>query len=140
MASPSGLERASTNLFGGFTVQEQIITTSLNELCHTTPDVEAVAIISTDGLLLASAMPEHLDGDRVSAMGAALLSLGERASVELERGELEQVIVKGKEGYVLLLAAGENNVLVVIAKKSAKLGLIVLEAKRSVERVLSALP
>ncbi|HRF93770.1 MAG TPA: roadblock/LC7 domain-containing protein, partial [Aggregatilineales bacterium] len=71
--------------------------------------------------------------DRVSAMSAAMLSLGERISSELGRGELEQVMVKGENGYVILTAVGEEAVLTVLARKDAKLGLIFLDINRSVE-------
>ena len=71
-----------------------------------------------------------MDEDRVGAMAAAMLSLGDRTAVELARGELEQVMIKGDNGYVLLIHAGPDAVLTVIARKEAKLGLVFLDAKR----------
>ncbi|MCP3962747.1 MAG: hypothetical protein GY719_33325, partial [bacterium] len=67
----------------------------LRNLVTNTPDVEGAAVVSTDGLTVASVLPAGTDEDRVSAMAAALLSLGERTASELERGELEQIYVKG---------------------------------------------
>jgi len=96
-------------------------------------DVEAAAIVSVDGLSMASSMPQGIEEDRVSAMSAAMISLGERISSELGRGELEQVYVKGENGYVILTAVGEEAVLTVMARKEAKLGLIFLDITRTVE-------
>ncbi|MEM6280988.1 MAG: roadblock/LC7 domain-containing protein, partial [Chloroflexota bacterium] len=77
--------------------------------------------------------PPNIEEDRVSAMSAAMISLGERISSELGRGALEQVYVKGESGYVILNAVGEEAVLTVMARKEAKLGLIFLDIGRTVE-------
>jgi len=101
------------------------------------PDVEGSAIVSVDGLSIASALRQEIEEDRVSAMSAAMLSLGERIASELGRGILEQVYIRGENGYVLLMAVGEEAVLTVMARKEAKLGLILLEMKRAVEDLVS---
>ena len=49
---------------------------ALDEFVRSSPDVEAAAVVSFDGLPMASALPEDLEEDRVGAMSAALLSLG----------------------------------------------------------------
>jgi len=104
----------------------------LRELQASSGDVEAAAIVSVDGLSMASALPAGIEEDRVSAMSAAMLSLGERIATELTRGELEQVNVKGENGYVILTSIGEEAVLTVLARKDAKLGLILLDVTRAV--------
>lgn len=103
----------------------------LKDLVTNTPDVEGAAMVSVDGLVIASVLPAGTDEDRVSAMAAALLSLGERTVGELQRGTLEQVYVKGAEGYIVLMQAGTETVLEVITGSGAKLGMVLLDAKRS---------
>jgi len=105
----------------------------LRELQTSTPDVEASAVVSVDGLTMASSMPAGIEEDRVSAMSAAMLSLGERIAGELGRGTLDQVYVKGEQGYVLLMAVGEEAVLTVLAREQAKLGLLFLDMRRAAE-------
>lgn len=105
----------------------------LRDLQASSPDVEGSAIVSVDGLSIASALHYEIEEDRVSAMSAAMLSLGERIASELGRGILEQVYIRGENGYVLLMAVGEEAVLTVMARKEAKLGLILLDMKRAVE-------
>ena len=104
----------------------------LRDLQASSGDVEAAAIVSVDGLSIASSLPAGVEEDRVSAMSAAMLSLGERISGELGRGALQQVYVKGENGYVILTAVGEEAVLTVLARKDAKLGLIFLDVTRTV--------
>lgn len=97
------------------------------------PDIEASAIVSVDGLIMASALQQGVEEDRVSAMSAAMLSLGERISSELGRGSLEQVYIKGNAGSIVLTSVGEEAVLTAMARHEAKLGLIFLEMRRAAE-------
>ncbi len=105
----------------------------LRELQASSPDIEASAVVSVDGLTIASALPQGVEEDRVSAMSAAMLSLGERIATELGRGALEQVYIKGIQGYVVLMSVGEEAVLTVLARERAKLGLIFLDMRRAAE-------
>jgi predicted regulator of Ras-like GTPase activity (Roadblock/LC7/MglB family) len=105
----------------------------LRELQTSSPDIEAAAIISVDGLPIASSLPQSVEEDRVSAMSAAMLSLGERIAGELKRGMLDEVYVRGERGYVILRAVGEEAVLTVLARQQAKLGLLFLDMRRAAE-------
>jgi predicted regulator of Ras-like GTPase activity (Roadblock/LC7/MglB family) len=107
----------------------------LKELQINTPDIEASAVVSVDGLIMASSLPAGVEEDRVSAMSAAMLSLGERIASELGRGILDQVYIRGEEGYVFLMSVGEDAVLTVLARKQAKLGLLFLDMKRTAEEL-----
>lgn len=107
----------------------------LNSLSATSADIEACAVISTDGLIMASNFPAGMDEDRMAAMAAALLAMGDRTSSELERGKLHQVFVKGDNGYVIIMAAGEDGVLAAMCNKATKLGLIFLDMQRAAEEL-----
>jgi predicted regulator of Ras-like GTPase activity (Roadblock/LC7/MglB family) len=105
----------------------------LREMQASSPDIEASAVVSVDGLSIASALPQEVEEDRVSAMSAAMLSLGERIANELGRGSLEQVYIKGENGFVVLMSVGEEAVLTALARQQAKLGLIFLDMRRATE-------
>jgi len=120
-------------------MRSDMLTSILTDLNGTSADIEATGIISTDGLMMASALPANLDEDRVGAMSAAMLSLGDRTAQELVRGTLEQVLIKGDKGYVLMTYAGEEAVLTVLAKPNAKLGLIFLDVKRAASSISEVL-
>jgi predicted regulator of Ras-like GTPase activity (Roadblock/LC7/MglB family) len=109
----------------------ELMVDRLRDLQASSPDVEASAVVSVDGLTMASALPSSVEEDRVSAMSAAMLSLGERISSELGRGTLDQVYIKGETGYVILMAVGEEAVLTVLAHQQAKLGLLFLDMRRA---------
>ena len=107
----------------------------LKDLQVSTPDIEASAVVSVDGLIMASSLPAGVEEDRVSAMSAAMLSLGERIATELRRGILDQVYIRGENGYVFLMSVGEEAVLTVLARQQAKLGLLFLDMKRTAQEL-----
>jgi predicted regulator of Ras-like GTPase activity (Roadblock/LC7/MglB family) len=111
----------------------------LTDLLRRAPQLEAAAVVSFDGLPMASALPEGMDEDRVAAMSAALLSLGERAADGLGRGGLQQVYVEGDDGTVFLVSADDEAVLVAVAARAAKAGLMLFEVKRAARDVAAAL-
>ena len=103
----------------------------LRDLRVTTPDIEASALVSVDGLIIASDLAADVEEDRVSAMSAAMLCLGGRIAGELWRGMLDQVYIRGDNGYVILMSVGEEAVLTALARKDAKLGLVFLDMRRA---------
>jgi len=111
---------------------EQLIE-RLRDLQASSGDIEASAVVSVDGLIMASSLPANIEEDRVSAMSAAMISLGERIAEELSRGQLDQVYIHGSQGYIVLMSVGQEAVLTTLAHSNAKLGLIFLDMKRAVE-------
>jgi predicted regulator of Ras-like GTPase activity (Roadblock/LC7/MglB family) len=111
----------------------ELMVDRLRDLQAATPEIEAAAVVSVDGLTMASSLPANVEEDRVSAMSAAMISLGERISGELGRGLLEQVHVKGDDGYVILMSVGEEAVLTTLVREGAKLGLIFLDMRRTAD-------
>jgi predicted regulator of Ras-like GTPase activity (Roadblock/LC7/MglB family) len=117
--------------------RSQLIVDLLRDMQVSSPDIEASAVVSADGLTIASALPQSVEEDRVAAMSAAMLSLGERIAAELGRGSLEQVYIKGANGYVVLMSVGSEAVLTALARENAKLGLLLLDMRRTVEALSS---
>lgn len=109
----------------------ELMVDRLRDLQAGTQDIEASAVVSVDGLIMASSLPTGVDEDRISAMSAAMLSLGDRIASELRRGQLNQVYIRGTEGIIVLMAIGTDAVLTVMARNTAKLGLIFLDMKRA---------
>ncbi len=103
----------------------------LRSLQAGTPDIEAAALISEDGLVIASVLPQQLEEIRIAGMSATLLSLGTRASAELGRGNLKQVIIRGDRGYIVMINASPGTLLLSLSTQDARLGLIFLEMERA---------
>jgi len=102
----------------------------LKKLLGAIPEIKAVAIVSAEGLPIASALPQGVDETKIAAMTAALLSLSEKAIIEMRKGDFDQLYIKGSEGYLLVMQAGPNAVLIVSTTKDVRLGLILLDLGR----------
>ncbi len=111
----------------------ELMVDRLRDMQVSSPDIEASAVVSVDGLPIASALPREVEEDRVSAMSAAMLSLGERIASELGRGSLSEVQIKGEKGFVILQSLGTEAVLTVLAREGAKMGLVLLDMRRAVD-------
>jgi len=107
----------------------------LQNFVTSTNDVQGAALVTPDGLTLAASIPAGMDEERVSAMSAAMLSLGERIGSELARGSVDRIFVEGDKGYGVLTSCGEDAVFLVLANQSAKQGLLMLEIKRALSEL-----
>lgn len=119
--------------------REARLAEALDKLMADSHDVQAAALVSLDGFTMASALPEGMHEDRVGAMSAAILGLGERASAELGRGGLSQVFIQGDNGYVILTAAGDRAVLTCLADTDAKLGLVLYDMRETADTIAKVL-
>jgi len=111
----------------------------LRSLRAVSPDIVGSAMVSTDGFIIASLLPSEVDEELVSGMAAALLGVGERIAGELMGGSMEQTYVRGKLGYVILNAVGNEALLIVLTTPDAKLGLVFLDIKRRVHELTKIL-
>ncbi|MEW5986183.1 MAG: roadblock/LC7 domain-containing protein [Chloroflexota bacterium] len=105
----------------------------LGQLQLSSAQVETSAVVSADGLIIASALPPQVDEDRLAAMSAAMLSLGDRMMTELSRGQLQQVYIRGSAGLIILMAVGPQAVLTVMAHPQAKIGLLLFDVSRAAD-------
>ncbi|MGI8500335.1 MAG: roadblock/LC7 domain-containing protein [Hassallia sp.] len=116
-------------------INTSMLQDELQNFVSGTSEVQGAALVSPDGLSLASVLPGGMDDERTAAMSASMLSLGERIGSELARGNVERIVVEGEKGYGVLVGCGSDAVLLVLANASVKQGLLFLEIKRAVARI-----
>jgi hypothetical protein len=107
----------------------------LNNFERNVPHVEATAIVSNDGLVIASRLPDQVEEDRVGAMGAAILSISTRSGEELDRGDILRVLIEGTNGYLLIRSIGEVAILVALVDKKVRLGMLFYECKQCITQL-----
>ena len=107
----------------------------INELRFRSIGIVDVAVVSLEGLPLVSLVLERIEETRFAAMTAAMVSLGERVSTELNKGLLKKIFVEGDHGYIISMQAGENAVLTVSATTDTKLGLLFLDMERASDKI-----
>lgn len=116
--------------------QEQI-SLILSELKSNVSDIRGAALVSSDGLTIASDMPADINMARTSAMSAALLGLGKKSTESLMLGDLKGIEIKANNAMYIILSAGNRAVLAIIANADCNLGLIHMETQIAVEKLIS---
>lgn len=101
-------------------------------------DIEGSLVISRDGLTMA-AHGMSFDIDSAGAVCTELYGRGSALANELQRGQVHEVLLKTEHGYVLVVPAGEDLYLALLARADANLGLLFLEIHRTAEAVAATL-
>ncbi len=91
-------------------------------------------VVSTEGLLIASALPQGVDETRIAAMTTSMHSLAKESVNEMNQGDFDHLYIKGSDGYLLVMQAGHNAILTV-STRDVRLGLILLDCKRTCEKI-----
>ncbi len=117
--------------------KRRVFKSSLEELLKDIMDnvegVKAAQLTADTGQPLASILPATTDDMRLAAMTAALCSLSERAIGEMGLGDFEQSYIQAKKGYLLILHAGEDQILTVSTTKDVKLAPILYKHYKNLE-------
>jgi len=100
----------------------------VSDLRRSIPELNGVMVASVDGLSVAHDLPEA-DAERMAAMAATALGLGKRISERTNLGEMQETVVRGANGYLVVYAAGEQAVLVLSGPFNSNLGLMRIEAR-----------
>ncbi len=119
--------------------RQQALVDRMHILQRSSPDITAAALISLDGLLITSILQPEMGEERISAMSASILSLGEQMTKETNRGKLEQVYIQGEEGHLVLMAVGEHAVLTAIVAVQAKMGILLLDMRHAADELTKIL-
>jgi hypothetical protein len=97
--------------------------------------IQGVAVVSTDGLPMASAVETKMGEAELAALASSMLSIGSTAMDNLKKGELDSIYVKCDKGYILLRYSGPLAVVLFITEENARLGPLLLELKRTATRL-----
>lgn len=108
----------------------------LRQLQGSEPNIQALAWVDRAGQVV-TALFEQGNQDRVGAMSASLLALSAAASREVSLGSLNQVILNGQNGTMLLTGAGKDHVLLIAADNRVNLGRLLLHAQSMSNRLAS---
>ncbi len=119
--------------------QKKILIKTIKNLFVSFPEIEACAVVSTDGITKAAVLGEGMDESRFGAMCASILGLAKTAAIETRRGDLRLVLIQGTDGVMLVVQIGAKGVLAVAAGPKASLGRVFHEARRTAEEVAAVL-
>ena len=109
----------------------------LEFLLETSSGLDALALVNMDGREIASALLQGVNRERMSAMALALFSLGQQIAAEFEKGRLEEVYIRGRHGFIILMPVNTQAMLLALAREGARPGLVILELRHIVVKLLT---
>ena len=110
----------------------------LKRLSETNQDIVGAAIVNNEGFMLAGKIPKNVDEDLVSAAFAALRSIAQRASQQIELGNVIQLIMLSENGGALI-HSGKKSSLILLMKPDANLGLILIDVMNIMREIKDVL-
>ena len=114
----------------------ELIKDALRQL-NTTPDVTSSAVLSVDGLPIMTSLAHGVNEDRLSAMVAAMISVGNRAAQEIFSGQQDHIIIHTDNGYLVMFEINKMALLAVLTSQNARLGMVLFEAKNAIKSINS---
>jgi predicted regulator of Ras-like GTPase activity (Roadblock/LC7/MglB family) len=107
----------------------------LKELRSDSNGVQAVVLISSDAMPLASDMPDGMEEELMSATASSLVTSGERVARELSRGNIDQVYLRGEQGDLVVVKVNDDALLACTVDHQAKMGMTLLEVNRCAQKL-----
>ncbi|NPD87363.1 MAG: roadblock/LC7 domain-containing protein [Asgard group archaeon] len=101
-------------------------------------DLEALAVVNAEGIKVAFFSEKGTDPDLLSAVSSAILSTGKMVTGNLVHGDLEQVLIRGEEGFTILASAGEY-ILIGASRDLHNVGLAMQVIKKYVPETVDVL-
>jgi predicted regulator of Ras-like GTPase activity (Roadblock/LC7/MglB family) len=115
--------------------QIQVVLAGLNA---SVPEIKGSLLASLDGMPIAYALKVGtVDPARIAAMTATALGIGKRTSESLGAGTLQEVHLAGSEGRIFVYTVAGRAALTVVAPMDTNVGLIGLEARDMVNKLLA---
>ncbi|MHA1998934.1 MAG: roadblock/LC7 domain-containing protein [Promethearchaeota archaeon] len=116
-------------------MSDSILTYILKDMRGKIEGLEASAVVSKEGLIVASDLAEGVSEMHVAAMSAILLSTCENVLIELKKGTLDVCIVQGNAGKFIIMDAGVDFILVCVLGNFTRMDLAFVEMRSTARRI-----
>jgi len=111
----------------------------LSNLVNSSADISGAVVVDNDGLLLASSLSGNVDGNRVAAVTAGLISLAGRSAQQLGQGGVNQTLIQAENGNVVAIRASDRGSFVALTPTGINLGMTFMECQDAAKAIASAL-
>lgn len=112
-------------------IKHGIFNKMIADLNTANDNIEASAIISCTGLpVCCSSLNKTIDEDRVSAVTAAALAMGENTAKEMHYNSINHILIKTTDSYVLIQRASPDELVAVVTPLNAPIDDVSLSLER----------
>ena len=107
----------------------------LDSVVNNSSDIAGAAIVDNDGLLLASIFNSSVDGNRVAAVSAGLISLASRSAQQLNQGAVKQTLIQAEQGNIIAIRANPTTSFVALTPVDVNLGMAFMECRDAAKSI-----
>ena len=107
----------------------------LNDVVNGTPDIVGAAVVDNDGLLLASVFNGSVDGNRVAAVSAGLISRASRSAQQLNQGAVKQTLIQAEQGNIIAIRANPQISFVALTRVDLNLGMAFMKCRNAAQSI-----
>lgn len=97
--------------------------------------IESSAVVTRDGLLVASDTSSDVDAETFAAMSASMAGAAETAITEVNGGTATRIIVEAANSKLITIGAGPKVLLVALTKQQVPLGLILIKLGEAARKI-----
>ena len=110
------------------TTKAELYLKTLSELENSTGDVISTAIITHDGLIMASTNSDIMHRETFAAYGAAAFKRADETIEELTGENIDMLLYESKTNRVVTVRAGGHALLIVLTGKNVQMGMVLMNA------------
>lgn len=94
------------------------------------PDVAGAAVMSDEGLVIASSLPDPFDADAVAAFTVSAYRALEALAGTVRHGTVDEAVISSSGGAMVLVRLGAGSTLLLLATPDGDLGALLHEVRR----------
>jgi predicted regulator of Ras-like GTPase activity (Roadblock/LC7/MglB family) len=114
---------------------DQRLKDTLRSLRQASPRLVGAAVVTADGFIVASDLPDEQYEKKVTVMAMAMLTMGQEATDELGSSHVERVLVESRDNYIVMVNVGPSAVLAAVSSKETVLGLLFVTMRQTAAKV-----
>ena len=117
------------------TTKAELYLHTLSELENSTGDIISSAIVTLDGLIMASTKTDAMYKETFAAYGAATFKRASETMEEMSGENIELLLYESKNHRVVTVRAGEHALLIVLAGKNVQIGMVLMNAQNTALKI-----
>jgi len=117
------------------TTKAELYLKALSELENSTGDIISTAIVTHDGLIMASTKSDIMHRETFAAYGAATFKRADETIEELTGDNVDTLLYESKTNRVVTVRAGEYALLIVLTGKNVQMGMVLMNAQNTALKI-----
>jgi predicted regulator of Ras-like GTPase activity (Roadblock/LC7/MglB family) len=117
------------------TTKAELYHLALEQLENSTGDILSSALVTDDGLIMASTTSGDVNKETFAAYCAAAFKRASETMEELSSENIDTLLFESKNNRIVTVRVGEHALLVVLTSKNVQMGLVLINMQRTAQKI-----